>query len=83
MCPCIRVGVYKGGHHAGHLQPHAVVGEYEAPGQVDALHHDVEEGEGEEDEDQAEVHIVERVLELAQVAHWLNHPQPHLTISDN
>ena len=78
MSLCIRVGVDKGGHDAGHLQPHADVGEDEAPGQGDALHGDVEEGEGEQDDDQAEVHIVERVLELAHVARLLERPQPHL-----
>ena len=78
--PCIGVGVDEGGHHGGHLEAHADVGEYEAPGQGDALHRDVEAGEGEQDEDQAEVHIVEWVLESAQAARLLDHPQPHLTI---
>ena len=45
------------------------------------LHGDVEAGEGEQDEDQAEVDIVERVLELAQVARLIAHSQSHLTIS--
>ena len=78
MCPCIRVGVDKGGHYTGHFQPHAVVGEDQAPGQGNLLHQYVEEGEGEEDDHQAEVQVVERVLELAQVAPLLNHPQSHL-----
>ena len=76
--PCIGVGVDEGGHHGGHLEAHADVGEDEAPGQGDALHGDVEEGEGEQDDDQAEVDIVERVLELAHVARRRECPQPHL-----
>ena len=78
MSSCLRVGVQKGGHHAGHLQAHADVGEEEASGQGDTLHRDVETGECEEDHHQAEVHVVERVLELAQVVRLFEHPQPDL-----
>ena len=79
--PCIGVGVHEGDHHAGHLQPHADIGEDEAFGQGDALDGDVKHGDGEQDDHQTEVHIVERVLEPAQVALLLHHPQPHLPIS--
>ena len=79
--PCIRVGVQEGAHHAGYLQPHADIGEDEAFGQGDALDGDVKDGDGEQDDHQTEVHIVERVLEPAQVALMLHHPQPHLPIS--
>ena len=58
-----------------HLQAHAHEGEDHAPGQVDALHGDVEEGEGEHDHHQAEVHVFERVLELARL---FEHSPSHL-----
>ena len=58
-----------------HLQAHAHEGEDHAPGQVDALHGDVEEGEGEHDHHQAEVHVFERILELARL---LEHAPSHL-----
>ena len=58
-----------------HLQAHAHEGEDHAPGQVDALHGDVEEGEGEHDHHQAEVHVFERILELARL---FEHSPSHL-----
>ena len=61
-----------------HLQAHAHEGEDHAPGQVDALHGDVEEGEGEHDHHQAEVHVFERILELARLfEHSLSHLPMH------
>ena len=58
-----------------HLQAHAHEGEDHAPGQDDALHGDVEEGEGEHDHHQAEVHVFERILELARL---FEHSPSHL-----
>ena len=64
-----------------HLQAHAHEGEDHAPGQVDALHGDVEEGEGEHDHHQAEVHVFERILELARLfEHFPSHLPMHQVI---